>query len=161
MKPFEFAKLLEGLRIASPFCMDGKIMYFLPSVLAHTEEIPPIHQLTLACTPVPNVMVTFKCGYCPKGLAGALVKYLMANEMNLSESFLWRLNHEMIFRNQVSFKVGPLDTIVLKISSTHLEIICIVNTIFKNRKACPFHMLCMEIYKAVDSGINYFGYQLC
>ena len=114
MKPFEFAKLLEGLRIAAPFRMDGKIMYFFPSVLAHTEEIPPIHQLTLACTPVPNVMVTFKCGYCPQGLACALVKYLMANEMKLSESFLLTLNHETIFRNQVSFKVGPLDTTVLK-----------------------------------------------
>ena len=154
MKAFEFAKLLEGLRIAAPFRMDGKIMYFFPSVLAHTEEVPPIHQLTLVCTPVPNVMVTFKCGYCPKGLAGALVKYLMTNEMKASESFLWKLNHETIFRNQVSFKVGPLDTIVLKISSTHLEIICIVNTKFKNRKACPFHMLCTEVYKAVDSGIK-------
>ena len=154
MKAFEFAKLLEGLRIAAPFRMDGNIMYFFPSVLAHTEEVPPIHQLKLACTPVPNVMITFKCGYCPKGLAGALVKYLMANEMKSSESFLWRLNHETIFRNQVSFKVGPLDTIVLKISSTHLEIICIVNTKFKNRKACPFHMLCTEVYKAMDSGIK-------
>ena len=155
MKAFEFAKLLEGLRIAAPFRMDGKIMYFFPSVLAHTEEIPPIHQLTLACTPVPNVMVTFKCGYCPKGLAGALVKYLMANEMKCPESFLWRLNHETIFRNQVSFKVGRLDTIVLKISSTHLEIICTVNTKRKDRmQACPLRMLCTEIYKAVDSGIK-------
>ena len=154
MKHFEFAKLLEGLRIAAPFRMDGKVMYFFPSVLAHTEDIiPPIHQLTLACTPVPNVMVIFKCGYCPKGLASAVVKYLMANEMK-SELFVWRLNHEAIFRNQVSFKVGPLDTIVLKISSTHLEIICIVNTRFKNRKACPFPMLCTEVYKAVDSGIK-------
>ena len=155
MKAFEFAKLLECLRIAAPFRMDGKIMYFFPSVLAHTEEIPPIHQLALACTPVPNVMVTFKCGYCPKGLAGALVKYLMANEMKSSESFLWRLKHETIFRNQVSFKVGPLDTIVLKISSTHLEIICTVNTKLKSRmQVCPLRMLCTEIYKALDSGIK-------
>ena len=153
MKPFEFAKLLESLRIAAPFRMEGKIMYFFPSVLAHTEEVPPIHQLTLACTTVPNAMITFKCGYCPKGLAGALVKYLMANEMQ-SESFLWRLNHETIFRNQVSFEVGPLDTIVLKISSTHLEIICIANAKFKNRKACTFHRLCSEIFKAMDSGIK-------
>ena len=155
MDAFEFAKLLEGLRIAAPFRKGGKIMYFFPSVLTHTEEIPPIHQLTLACTPVPNVMVTFECGYCPKGLAGALVKYLMANEMKSSESFLWRLNHETIFRNQVSFKVGLLDTVVLKISSTHLEIICTVNTKLKSRmQACPLPMLCTEIYKAVDSGIK-------
>ena len=154
MKAFEFVKLLETLRIAAPFRMNGKLMYFFPSVLTHTEEIPVIHQLTLACTPVPNVMVTFKCGYCPKGLAGALVTYLMANEMKCSESFLWKLDHETIFRNQVSFEVGPLDTIVLKISSTHLEIICTVNTKFKNRKACPLPMLCTEIYKAVDSGIK-------
>ena len=153
MKPFVFAKLLECLRIAAPFHMEGERMYFFPSVLAHTAEVPPIHQLTLACTPVPNVMVTFKCGYCPKGLAGALVKYLMTNEMK--SPFEWRLNHENIFRNQVSLKVGPFDTIVIQISSTHLEIICTVDTKFRNREAiCPFRKLCTEIYKAVDAGIK-------
>ena len=28
-----------------------------------------------------QLIVTFKCDYCPKGLAGALIKYLMVNEM--------------------------------------------------------------------------------
>ena len=110
MKPFVFAKLLESLRIAAPFHMDGERMYFFPSVLAHTAEIPPVHQLTLACTPVPSIMVTFKCGYCPKGPPGTLVKYLMTNERQ--SSFKWKLNHETIFRNQVSLKVGPFDTVV-------------------------------------------------
>ena len=153
LKPFLFAKLLECLRIAAPFHMDGKLKYFFPSVLAHTAQEPPLHQLAIASTPVPNVMVTFKCGYCPKGLAGALVKYLMANEMK--SSLKWKLDQDTIFRNQVSFKVGPFDTVVLKISSSHLELVCIANTRFKNREAlCPFNDICAGIYKAVDSGIR-------
>ena len=153
LKPFLFAKLLECLRIAAPFYMDGKLNYFFPSVLAHTAQEPPLHQLAIASTPVPNVMVTFKCGYCPKGLAGALVKYLMANEMK--SSLNWKFDQDTIFRNQVSFKVGPFDTVVLKISSSHLELICIANTGFENREDLfPFDDVCAEIYKAVDSGIR-------
>ena len=153
IKPFQFAKLLERLRIAAPFQMDRNRMYFFPCVLAHTSIETPLHQLTLVCTRVPHLMVMFKCGYCPKGLAGALVKYLMANEMQ--SSLLWKLYHDKIFRNQVSFKVGPLDTVVLKISSTFLEIICVLNTKFSNRESiCPVSKLYDEVHKAVDAGIR-------
>ena len=127
-------------------------MYFFPCVLAHTAMETAVHQLTLACTPVPNLVITFKCGYCPKGLAGALVKYLMANEMK--SLFPWKLLHDKIFRNQVSFKVGPLDTVVLKISSTHLEIIFIPKN-FKNRDLkCPKGEVCSNIRQALEAGIR-------
>ena len=153
IKPFQFAKLLERLRIAAPFEMDGDRMYFFPCVLAHTSIETPVHQLTLVCTRVPHLMVTFKCGYCPKGLAGAFIKYLMANEMQ--SSLQWKLHHDKIFRNQVSFKVGPFDTVVLKISSTFLEIICVLNPKFSNRESiCSVRKLCDEVRKAVDAGIR-------
>ena len=77
----------------------------------------------------------------------------MANEMK--SSLKWKLDQDTIFRNQVSFKVGPFDTVVLKISSSHLELVCIANTRFENREAlCPFNDICAGIYKAVDSGIR-------
>ena len=170
--PFQFSKLLERLRIAAPFEMDGNRMYFFPCVLAHTaiEILTPPRPLSLVhviskilspvkalvahtpLTSVPNLMVTFECGYCPKGLAGALIKYLMANEMK--SSFSWELYHDKIFRNQVSFKVGPLDTVVLKILSTHLEII-FAPEMFQNRdKTCPEGEVCSSVCKAVDAGIR-------
>ena len=152
IKPSPFAKLLERLRIAAPFQMDGNRMYFFPCVLAHTSMETPAHQLSTLCTPVPNLVITFKCGYCPKGLPGALLTYLMANEMK--SVYHWTLCHDKIFRNQVSFKVGPLDTVVFKIWSTYLEIVFIPKN-FKGRDSkCPKESVCFSICQAVDAGIE-------
>jgi hypothetical protein len=152
IKPFQFAKLLERLRIAAPFQMKGDRMYFFPCVLAHTEKETPRHQLSLRCTPVANLIVTFECGYCPKGLPGALVTYLMANEMK--SDYFWTLDNEKIFRNQVSFKVGPLDTVVFKIQSTYLEIVFIPKDFQGRHLKCPKKHICFSIYQAIDAGIK-------
>ena len=152
IKPYKFAKLLESLRIAAPFQMDGRRMYFFPCVLAHAAETA-IQQLMLTATPIPQLIVTFECGYCPKGLAGALIKYLMSNEME--SCYLWEIYTDKIFRNQVSFHVGPLDTIVLRITPTYLEIVCIPNKKFQNRKQdCPLSKVCSEVREAVEAGIK-------
>ena len=152
IKPFQFAKLLERLRIAAPFQIKGNQMYFFPCVLAHTDKETPLHQLSLRCTPVPNLIITFECGYCPKGLPGALVTYLMANEMK--SGYRWTLDDEKIFRNQVSFKVGPLDTVVFKIWSTYLEIVFISKDFQGRHLKCPKKCVCSSIYCAVDAGIK-------
>ena len=152
IKPFKFAKLLERLRIAAPFQMDGERMYFFPCVLAHAAETA-FQQLMLTATPIPQLIVTFECGYCPKGLAGALVKYLMANEME--SCYSWEIYTDKIFRNQVSFHVGPLDTIVLRITPTYLEIVCIPDKKVPNREEeCPLTKVCCEVRKAVETGIR-------
>ena len=143
IKPFQFAKLLERLRIAAPFQMKGDRMYFFPCVLTHTERETPRYQLSLRCTPVSNLIVTFECGYCPKGLPGALVTYLMANEMN--SDFYWTLDDEKIFRNQVSYRVGPLDTVVFKIWSTYLEIVFIPKDFQGRHLKCPKTYVCFNI----------------
>ena len=152
IQPFQFAKLLERLRIAAPFQMNHEIMYFFPCVLAHTMEAA-VQQLMLAATPIPQLIVTFECGYCPKGLAGALIKYLMANEMQ--SCYTWDIFTEKIYRNQVSFHVGPLDTIVIKITPTYLEIVCIPNRKGRNHEQeCPLSNVCSEVRKAVEAGIR-------
>ena len=157
MKASEFAKLLEKLRIAAPFKLKGtnSIMYFIPCVLAHVEASRQsfagklISKLSLE--DVPSLIVTFKCGYCPKGLAGALISYLMANEME--SKFSWDLCHEEIFRNQVSFRVGPLDTIVLKIYSTYLKIKFIEGKLKHSNRRCTVGEVCSEVCKAIETGI--------
>ena len=152
IKPYKFAKLLESLRIAAPFQMDGERKYFFPCVLAHAEKTA-LQELMLTATPIPQLIVTFECGYCPKGLAGALIKYLMANEME--SSYTWEIYTDKIFRNQVSFHVGPLDTIVLRITPTYLEIVCIPDKKVPNReKKCPLANVCSEVRKAIEAGIR-------
>ena len=151
IQPFLLAKLLEKLRIAAPFQVDGERMYFFPCVLAHALE-DEYQQLMLTGTSIPYLIVTFECGYCPKGLAGALIKYLMANEME--SCYTWEIDTDKIFRNQVSFHVGPLDTIVLRITPTYLEIVCIPGEFPKRDKECPLTEICIEVREAVEAGIK-------
>ena len=148
MKASEFAKLLEKLRIAAPFNLEGNTMYFVPCVLAHVSSSK---QSKLYSAKVPPLIVTFQCGYCPKGLAGALISYLLANEMR--SKFSWNLCHEEIFRNQVSFRVGPLDTVVLKIYSTHLKVKFIQGKLKPSNRRCTVGEVCSEVCKAIEAGI--------
>ena len=155
IEPFLFAKLLERLRIAAAFMLNGNVMYFFPCALAHvnTSKLSRLKEIAshLISASVPPLIVTFKRGYCPKGLAGALVSYLMANEM--ISSFSWDLCHNEIFRNQVSFKVGPLDTVVLNIYATHLKI-----TLVQGKRRgididLPVGNICSAVCNAIKAGI--------
>ena len=53
-----------------------------------------------------------------------------------------------------SFKVGPLDTVVLKISSTHLEIVLILKKFRNRHKTCPKGKVCSSVRQAVEAGIR-------
>ena len=157
IKAFQFLKLLERLRIAAPFHLKGNLMYFFPCVLAHVlsskfSVFNKLSQKWTAYSVPPALIVTFECGYCPKGLPGALISYLMANEMR--SLFPWSLCHDKIFRNQVSFRVGPLDTVVLDIYSTHLMItITIAKSITRDAKCMPYKV-CSAVREAVETGIR-------
>ena len=126
--PEEFLQLLVHLRITAPFStsnsLSEKKRYFFPSVLNHvpesTEEEPSTEILPLA--------VTFKCGYCPKGLFGVLVTHLMTSDLNegaTSHTTTFVLMQDKIFKDQVSFEVhspGVHDEMALRLHPSHLEI---------------------------------------
>ena len=127
--PEEFLQLLVHLRITAPFSPSEnpseEKRYFFPSVLNHvpesTDEEPSPEILPLA--------VTFKCGYCPKGLFGVLVIHLMTPDLNegaTSHSTTFTLMQDKIFKDQVSFEVhspaGVHDEMALKLHPSHLEI---------------------------------------
>ena len=152
MKASQFAMLLEKLRIIAPFERDGGTVtkYFMPCVVTHAAEANK--QIESFASEIPPLIINFKCGYCPKGLGGALISYLMANEMN--SNFQWILLSSCIFRDQVSFEVGPLDTVILKILPTHLVVTCIPDSKFANRKGCSIDVVCAEVRKAVEAGIR-------
>lgn len=142
-----FGKMLETLRIAAPFTENGDRKYFLPCVLGHADHA----QVKESNTSVPILLVAFKCGYCPKGVPCALIKYLMTNEMN--SSFLWDLIPDEIFRDQASFLVGPYDTVVLRNCTTHIEIVCIPDLQFNQRKI-TVKETCSEVRKAIEAGVS-------
>ena len=147
MKPIQFGKLLEKLRIAAPFAEDK---YFFPCVLPHA--LKPIGDEADVVTPVPPLLVTFKCGFCPKGVAGSLIKYLLTNEMN--SPVPWELWTSKIFKDQVAFRVGPYDTIIIKICPTYFEINCIPDQRFKcDYREEPIESTCKEVVKAINIGI--------
>ena len=147
LTPPLFAKLLEYLRIAAKFQQGGKIKYFLPCVLTHTQ----VKHYTPAST-LPQLIVTFQCGYCPKGLFGTLVTYLINNEMQ--SDFEWELVTEKIYRDEVCFQVGPYDIITLRFLPTHIEIICVESNPDLPRINCTEESVCQEIYQSVEKGIK-------
>ena len=143
-----FGKMLETLRITAPFTTPkGERKYFLPCILGHADPAKVKH----ADTDIPTLVVAFDCGYCPKGVAGALIKYLMTNEMK--SQFVWKLVPSEIFRDQASFRVGPYDKIVIKSFATHLEIVCISHQ-NDQRKNCTITDTCSEVRKAIEDGIS-------
>ena len=116
LPPEKLLLLLEQLRIVAPFQTDeGQMKYFLPCVLAHSE----VCTSPVLTSDIPPLLITFKCGYCPKGLTGALIIYLLTNEMG--SKFKWELKTDQIFRDQISFLVSPYDFITLKVHPTFLE----------------------------------------
>ena len=80
---------------------------FFPCVLAHAAKETPFHQLLLISSLVPNLMVTFKCSYCPKGLAGALIKYVMTNEMKWNQFLLGNFIMTKYSEIKSPLKLGP------------------------------------------------------
>ena len=72
IEPSQFGILLETLRIAVRFMKDNEVHYFFPCAIAHASKT----EETIESLLIPPLAVSFKCGYCPKGLAGALIKYL-------------------------------------------------------------------------------------
>ena len=92
---------------------------FFPSALCHVSKAQdPSAGSTPPNTP-PKALIAFETGFCPRGIAGALIKCLMTNEMNSKKH--WYLLPHRIFRNQVSFSIGAYD-VTFKILPTHLEI---------------------------------------
>ena len=119
--PFKWIlKLLNHLGIANFFeDQNGEQNCFFPCVLCHAPEQQGSNISTCSIKLPPPISIIFKSGFCPRGIPGTLIKSLMDNEMK--SSICWTLYQRRVFRNQVSFSVGPAD-IILKILPTHIEV---------------------------------------
>ena len=110
--------LLNYLRIAAFFTDKDGDKYFFPSVLCHAPESH--FTLPLSKYLWPSLLIGFKSGFCPRGIPGALIKYLMTNEMKSKRC--WNIIPNKIFKNEVSFAIQAHGNITLRILPTHLEI---------------------------------------
>ena len=145
--------LLKHLRIIAPIYEDDQQQqspshYLVPCVLSHAPVIdikstskgntPVIIQkiikifkkrprpVTESALVIPSLCILFKCGYCPKGMFGALIADLMNPA---STSLRWRLLDDAIYRDQVSFNVGREHHIVrISFLITFLEVCISANT---------------------------------
>ena len=147
LTPPLFAKLLEYLRIAARFQQSGETKYFLPCALTHAQAKQSDYTSN-----IPSLIVTFQCGYCPKGLFGILITYLINNEME--SEFEWELDTEKIYRDEVCFQVGPYDTVTVRFLTTHLEIKLLECDHEISRINCTVEVICQEIYQSVEKGIK-------
>ena len=98
--------LLKHLGIIAPIYEDDQQQespshYLVPCVLSHAPKRSCA--VTESAPVIPSLCILFKCGYCPKGMFGALIADLMNPT---STSIRWRLLDDAIYRDQVSFSVG-------------------------------------------------------
>ena len=113
--------LLKHLRIIAEIYDEqsqGPSRYLIPSVLSHAPRqlnaVPP------STESIPPLCILFRCGYCPKGIFGALVADLMNSSTGLHR---WRLIDSAIFRDQVKFKVGRAHHVVtISLHLTFVEV---------------------------------------
>ena len=109
-------KLLNHFRLAAYFKDQYGEKYFFPSALCHVShsiELTPHTTLSV-------VLIAFETGFCPRGMAGALIKCLMTNEMKSNRK--WELITSKISRNQVSFYIEDCGDVTIKVLPIHIEI---------------------------------------
>jgi len=119
--PFKWLTLLlNHLRLAALFKDRYGEKFFFPSAICHVPKPQHPSVESILANALSEVLIAFETGFCPRGLAGALIKCLMTNEMNSRKH--WHLLPRKIFRNQVSFSIEACGDITLKTFPTHLEI---------------------------------------
>ena len=149
-------ELVKHLRIGALFIdTNGEEKCFFPSVICHTPELQ-----SMSCTGSdklpPPLLATFEGGFCPRGIPGALITYLMTNEMK--SQVVWMLYKQKIFQNQVAFNVGSCD-IILKIQPTHLEF-CFDPESYSNDDE-KIKETCEEVFKQVQVAIKAVTVRYC
>ena len=107
--------LLINLKLVAVFVKEKNIFYFFPSVLCRAQ-LPPKYASSSIDNDPPPLLIGFSSGFCPRGIPGSLITYLMNNH-----EVQWEFRSKQVYRNQVSFEVGR-GNIILKILCTHLEI---------------------------------------
>ena len=145
----KFATLLEHHHILTPIEVDdnGKVVkYFAPATLAHAE-LPPDTQ---AKKIIPTLVVAFKSGFCPTGMFGSLIVQLLKDDKQ--SNFKWKLVQDEIYRNQISFAIGPYDSFRFSLTATCIQVDCISSLNVDDR--VPLGEVCCDIRDCIINGVQ-------
>ena len=151
----KLVKLLEHLHIIAP--IRGKIgeveKYFMPCVLSHAAHKGNIRGR--ASSKIPTLFVTFRCGYCPKGVFSTLIVHLMSKHNNGGANITWRLREDEVSRDQVTFSVSEaFHTVSITTHCTHLEVLVRSETqASADQLQTSPHEVCNSIRQSIDEGI--------
>ena len=113
LNPSMLLKLLEHLNVVVP--LDGD-RYFMPCAIAHLGEDPATGDTKSAT--IPPLLITFKSGYCPKGLFGALVARIVNKKV---ENCVLNLDESKIYRYQICFKMDK-HNLLLRVNPAYIYI---------------------------------------
>ena len=154
LTPSRLVNLLEHLHIIAPLEEEGEKKYFMPCVLSHAQPAEAISGISGEQSTEPgsnnsSLLIGFRCGYCPKGLFAALVVYLLANKKS---SFQWSLEYDRIFKDQISFSVGPHDMVTVTVHPKFFEINCIPKLSYN--RCFSLTTMCGEVRRCIETGIS-------
>ena len=141
-------KLLEHLHIIAPIQDDSGVVveYFMPCILSHAT---PSSTDTPVDKTIPPLLVTFQCGYCPKGIFSALVAYLLSKREVSGTA--WRLKKDGMARDQVTFHAGEeRNTVSVRTHVTHLDITVQPTHTHQPRN---LHKVCSNIRESIEEAI--------
>ena len=154
LTPELLVKLLEHLHIIAPLQEDTKERrYFMPCILAHAKPAQTTQRICEQSQNNPSLLVSFKCGFCPKGLFAALVVYLLAKTKG---DFQWRLQTDRIFKNQISFSVGSYDTVSITVQPNFFKISChtSASSELSHNRQFPLAKTCGIVRHCIEKGIH-------
>ena len=158
--------LLDHLKIAALFMYNGEKFYFLPAALYHApdleQQVPHCrnNHASLIKHEPPPLLIEFEGGFCPRWTPGAIITHLMSNEMDSSIS--WKLRSNRVYRNQVTFNVGPCD-ITIRISPTHLEVKLDPESVLSDFNEDDIRQTCQKTYTQLKEAMMIVtrGYRKC
>ena len=141
LTPSMLLDLLVHLKVILPLGDGDK--YFMPCAIAHIDEDNSSH--LAQSSPIPPLMITFKSGYCPKGLFGALVACIASKQV---ENSSLDLDKSKIHRDQICFALGQC-SLLLRVKAT-----CIYIEIITRKPDAPLLTLCNSVRKVIFDNID-------
>ena len=145
----QLVALLLHLNILAPLDYDGKSGYFLPCALNHADF--PVTSLQFPFDSFvesqPPLLVSFKCGFIPKGIFSGLVAYLIqhAEENGLP----LKLIRVLLYRDQVSLWVNSIVFLTIKNTPTFIRFSLHFHPIQSIERCTPPLVL-----KVIESGLK-------
>ena len=121
-------KLLEHLKVVVPLCACEK--YFMPCAITHLDEASAAQPAA-----IPPLLITFKSGYCPKGLFGALVACIANKQV---ANCTLNLDEAKINRDQICFTMGRYH-LLLRVNPTYIYV-----EIIPDKSDRPLSILCTQ-----------------